>query len=539
MTNGCLQGINVTITVTSQHKEQLNPNCMNQKKKNGIFISRHFKHTKDRFYIMHFTFSLILSPCLFPRPKQASHLLDKLALLVDIKVNILINGHGLELLGVLAKSDELLDLVGAEVGLQVTLVLGEDVGLGLLATETVAEGSLDNDLIEEGAVVELDGETVGDGTEGRVVVVSGELGVLDALDLLAEGLDELRGGGLGTVRVVAGGQAAEGQHDGAHVLDAVVAVGKVVHRLELLVDDADAGLVGADGHLLDVGGGLAHGLELGVDLLRGLDGGLRVELGRVGDLEENVLHDVAAVGALELELLALEEDVVEAPDGSGEDGGDTGLALEDLEGQVDGALAGVTGSPRLAGHGVGGVAVGAEGLAVNPGLGDGVGGLLLVEAEHLGDDGGGGDLDEDDVVETDLVVRVEESEAALDLVGLDHALENIADGELLAVGEVAAGLVGAGDPVGDGEDGAKVVRGVAPLGSEPAVVVVEPADHGANVEGGIDGVELVGGTGDLGAVGDNGAWDGRTKELGALLEAEALKTAAESVKEDPSGSVEL
>lgn len=329
--------------------------------------------------------------------------------------------------------------------------------LSLLATETVAEGRLDDDLVKEGAVVELDGETVGDGAEGRVVVVSSELGVLDALDLLAEGFDELRGGGLGTVRVVAGGKAAKDEHDRAHVLDAVVAVGKVVHGLELLVDDADAGLVRADGDLLDVGGGLAHGLELGVDLLRGLDGRLGVELGGVRDLEENVLHDVAAVGALELKLLALEEHVVEAPDGSGEDGGDTRLALENLEGQVDGALAGVTGSPRLAGHGVGGVAVGAEGLAVDPGLGDGVGRLLLVEAEHLGDNSGGGDLDENDVVETDLVVRVEESEAALNLVGLDHALENIADGELLAIGEVAAGLVGAGDPVGDGEDGAKVV----------------------------------------------------------------------------------
>lgn len=80
---------------------------------------------------------------------------------------------------------------------------------------------------------------------------------------------------------------------------------------------------------------------------------------------------------------------------------------------------------------------------------------------------------------------------------------------------------------------------MAPLGGEPAVVVVEPADHGANVEGSIDGVELVGGTGDLGAVGHHGAGDGGTEELGALLEAEALKTAAKGVKEDPSGSVEL
>jgi hypothetical protein len=59
----------------------------------------------------------------------------------------------------------------------------------------------------------------------------------------------------------------------------VVTVGEVVHGLELLVDDADASLVGAAGDLLDVGGGLAGLLEQVVDLLRGLDSGLGVELG--------------------------------------------------------------------------------------------------------------------------------------------------------------------------------------------------------------------------------------------------------------------
>jgi hypothetical protein len=62
-------------------------------------------------------------------------------------------------------------------------------------------------------------------------------------------------------------------------LDAVVAVGEVVHGLELLVDDADAGFVGAVGDFLDVGGGLAQVGELLVDDLGGLDGGLGVEFG--------------------------------------------------------------------------------------------------------------------------------------------------------------------------------------------------------------------------------------------------------------------
>lgn len=231
---------------------------------------------------------------------------------------------------------------------------------------------------------------------------------------------------------------------------------------------------------------------------------------RVGDLEQDVLHDVAAIGALELELLALEQDVVEAPDGSGEDGGNAGLALHDLEGKVDGTLAGVTGSPRLSGHGVGRVPVRPQALAVNPGLGDGIGGLLLAEAEHLAHYGGAGNLDQDNVVETDLVEGVEKGQASLDLVGLDHTLEDVADGEDLAASNVAAGLVGPGDPVSHGKDGTEVVRGVSPLGRQPAVVVVEPPDHGTNVESAVDRVEHERGAGHPGAVGHNGALDNRT-----------------------------
>ena len=99
--------------------------------------------------------------------------------------------------------------------------------------------------------------------------------------------------------------------------------------------------------------------------------------------------------------------------------------------------------------------VGAERLAVDKGLRDGVDGLVAREAEHLGDDGGGGDLDEDDVVEADAVEGVEQREAALDLVCLDHALEEVTDCEV--------GLARPREVVGDGEDGAEVVGRVSPF----------------------------------------------------------------------------
>lgn len=260
---------------------------------------------------------------------------------------------------------------------------------------------------------------------------------------------------------------------------------------------------------------------------------------RVGNLEENVLHDVAAVGALELELVALEEDIVEAPDGGGENSVQTTLTLLDLQDQVDSTLASITSSPRLAGHGVGRVAVSTETLAVNPSLGDGISGLLLGETHHLGDDSSGRDLDQHNVVQADLVVGVLEGQNTLDLVGLDHGLQNITDLQDLAVAQVATRAVGAGDPVSHSEDTTQVVGGVTPLGSEPTVVVVEPADHGTNVESTIDGVQLVGSTGDTGTVGDGGALHDGAEELGALLELQGLKTAAQGVQEDQTGSVIL
>jgi hypothetical protein len=59
----------------------------------------------------------------------------------------------------------------------------------------------------------------------------------------------------------------------------VITVGKVVHGLELFVDDANAGFVSAAGDVLDVSCGLALLLELVVDSLCGLNGSLGVEFG--------------------------------------------------------------------------------------------------------------------------------------------------------------------------------------------------------------------------------------------------------------------
>lgn len=154
------------------------------------------------------------------------------------------------------------------------LVLLEDLWLGLLSSQPVAERSLDEHLVEHGAVLELDGQSIGNGPLAWVVVILGELRVLDALDALSQALEQRRGSGLTAVGVVGRDETVEDEHVGDHVLHAVVAVGEVVHGLELLVDDADAGLVRAVGDLVDVLGRLAHGSELLVDDGGGFDGGL-------------------------------------------------------------------------------------------------------------------------------------------------------------------------------------------------------------------------------------------------------------------------
>ena len=95
----------------------------------------------------------------------------------------------------------------------------------------------------------------------------------------------------------------------------MVAVGGVVQRA-LLVDDADARFVGADRDATDIVSRLAARLEQRMDLHGAFHRGLRVELGGEGDLEQDVLHHVAAVGPLELERPALEQDVVETQVGA-------------------------------------------------------------------------------------------------------------------------------------------------------------------------------------------------------------------------------
>jgi hypothetical protein len=62
-------------------------------------------------------------------------------------------------------------------------------------------------------------------------------------------------------------------------LNTVVTVRKVLHGLELLVNDTDASFVGPVYNALDIFGTLAHGFELLVQALGSFNSSLRVKLG--------------------------------------------------------------------------------------------------------------------------------------------------------------------------------------------------------------------------------------------------------------------
>ena len=78
-----------------------------------------------------------------------------------------------------------------------------------------------------------------------------------------------------------------------------------VVKFALLVDDTHSRLLRSDLYALDIIGRLSTSLELIIEDMCRFNGRLCMELSRVRDLEQNVLHDVGRVWLLELERLAL------------------------------------------------------------------------------------------------------------------------------------------------------------------------------------------------------------------------------------------
>jgi hypothetical protein len=171
------------------------------------------------------------------------------------------------------------------------------------------------------------------------------------------------------------------------------------------------------------------------------------------------------------------------------------------------------------------MAVGAQRVAVDERVRHRIEQLVAREPEQAADHGGRRDLDQQHVVEPDGVEGILECEAALDLVGLNHRDEHVAHRERLPAGRDGR----AGQPVGRREDPAEVVGRMTPFGGEPGVVEVQPADHRADVERGLYGIELEGRAGHLRAVRHDRARHDGAEQLGAGRVGERLESASERV----------
>lgn len=200
----------------------------------------------------------------------------------------------------------------SKAALDAVLELGLDQTVRVVPPR-VPDGILDQHLLQLGAVRQPHPQRVRRTPFLPVVVVGRELRVFFEVDALPEGLDAGVAREGRVVAVVARlDHGALEEDDGDHVLHAVVAVRRVVQRA-LLVDDDHGRLLGPDA---DVGDVLVRievpGAQDLADLLRGFDAGGAVPFDRV-DLEEDVFNHPALEGARELECVAFEEGVVEAP----------------------------------------------------------------------------------------------------------------------------------------------------------------------------------------------------------------------------------
>ncbi len=123
------------------------------------------------------------------------------------------------------------------------------------------------------------------------------------------------------------------------------------------------------------------------------------------------------------------------------------------------------------------MAIRAQRRTVDPRVRQRIDDLIAAAAEQLRHDRGRRDSNEQHVIEADAVEAVLEREATLNLVRFDHRGQHVAHHERL----LAGGHVRAADVVRDRENAAEVVGRMSPLGGEPRVVEVEPANHAADV----------------------------------------------------------
>ncbi|MNP18474.1 hypothetical protein D3C76_1109580 [compost metagenome] len=162
-----------------------------------------------------------------------------------------------------------------------------------------------------------------------------------------------------------------------------------------------------------------------------------MELGRETDLEQHVFHHVAAQslrhaqlllpGRFECQVLVgmAEQHVVEAPLWRSEHARYAHFPAQGDIGKAHAPAGSITSGPGLARARIGRVAVGAQGLAVDEGMGQGREHLLAIGPHQLGTNGGRGHLHQNHVIEADAVEGIFQCQHTLDLMSHDHGCKHI------------------------------------------------------------------------------------------------------------------
>ncbi len=109
---------------------------------------------------------------------------------------------------------------------------------------------------------------------------------------------------------------------------------------------------------------------------RTFDGRLGMKLGGKLHLEQHMLHHIAAELAREGKAIAVKQGIEKSPGFFRQGRGIAPFSAQRHKGMADAAAGGVPRRPTLARAGVGGVAIRAQGAAIQPGVRQGVDNLL-------------------------------------------------------------------------------------------------------------------------------------------------------------------
>ena len=136
------------------------------------------------------------------------------------------------------------------------------------------------------------------------------------------------------------------------------------------------------------------------------------------------------------------------------------------------------------------------------------------------------------MIQSNLVVGIFQRQASLYLMCLDHRFQHIFDLHDGPIPNVSSSTIRSRYPISYRKYAAQIVRRVAPFSCQPAVVVVQPANHGSNVEGTIDRIKDVRSPGHSSTMRYDGALNDGPEKLGAFFESKGFKAAPDGIKED-------